>query len=178
MKERVVAKRYGRALFALARERETLEGIETDMASLRSVVDRVPVLVPALSDERIAVGRRQRAAEDVARVLKLCQEVTWLLALLIAKRRIALLPIIVEDVQQRLQWYRRQATATAWVADAKGIPELCRSVERMLHDVLGVSGTCRAELEPELYGGFVLRVGDERYDASLRGKLERMKEEL
>ena len=49
---------------------------------------------------------------------------------------------------------------------------------RILSEALGLRAVCEAEVDEGLLGGFSLCLGDARYDASIRGKLRRMKERL
>jgi F0F1-type ATP synthase delta subunit len=42
----------------------------------------------------------------------------------------------------------------------------------------GASVQLRAEVDPDLIGGLTVRVGDQLLDASVRGRLERLRDQL
>jgi len=104
----------------------------------------------------------------------------WLrnfLAVLIEHRRIAQIGEIAREFREQLD--QRMGIADAQVNSAR---ELSAGEKRMLETQLaGVTGKkIRASYaeDPGLLGGAVVRIGSTIYDGSVRGQLQRIKEEI
>lgn len=178
MKERTVAKRYAKALFDLALESGDLGPVAADLTSLARASREVPSLVKGLADERIGIQRRLAAAARVASTLKVGKTVSNFLGLLISKGRAGLLDLIARDFAARFERHERLAACRASVALASQADEVKTRVEEIVGGALGAKARCDVDVDASLLGGFSVRIGDVRYDASIKGKLERMREEL
>ncbi len=55
---------------------------------------------------------------------------------------------------------------------------LDRGIDRLANDDAGRDVRMTADVDPELIGGLVVRVGDQLIDASVRGRLERLRDQL
>lgn len=177
-KRKIVAERYAKSLIELAAEAGDLDGLFSDMVVLSEAAASTPHFLKALSDERIKEAARLDAAGRIAAALRLRGSTTRSLKLLIVKHRIALLPHIAASVITRIRQRKKLALACAQVADRAIAGEVKRGVEEALASSLGMKVECEVGIEPGLIGGFVVSVGDMRCDASVRGRLTRMKEEF
>jgi F-type H+-transporting ATPase subunit delta len=166
---------YASALFEAAKEKGRLDGARDDLRAFVDAVDRVPelrelLLTPQLdsAEKAAALGAILDDADEVVRNF---------LMLVAEKGRTAQLDEIVREFE-------------ALVAAEEGIldVELTTAVElsddeaaRLLNRIEEVSGRrlrAMREVDPSLIGGFVLRAGSHRADASVRGRLERLRREL
>lgn len=173
-----IAKRYGLALFELALESGQIDRVANDLERLRQAAEEVPTLLRGLADERVAQAKRDAAAREVAKNLKLGKIPTNFLRLLIQKRRVELLPYILENVDWRLRAYRKLALAKARVANKAYASDLKRQLKDILERMLGIGVRCEVNEDPKLIGGFVVKIGDEQFDASVWGRFARLKEAL
>jgi F-type H+-transporting ATPase subunit delta len=178
VKERIAAKRYAGALVELAQEARALDRLLADLSALGDAVERVPALMRGLGDERVAIERRMAAAGSIAAALGLGPFAHDAVLLLLRKRRVALLPLIVRDALSRVMALKRMSRATATVADARLAETLSRRIEEILSALIAQEVRCDVDADPALLGGFVLHLGDRRYDCSVAGKLDRMVETL
>ena len=105
MKERVIAKRYARAIFELAVEGKSLDAASRDMQALHGAVNAQPVIIEALSDERCDIEKRAAAAGAIAKVLGLSRDTENALKLIVQKGRASLIPLIAEDFASRAERY-------------------------------------------------------------------------
>jgi F-type H+-transporting ATPase subunit delta len=166
---------YANALFEAAEEQGRLEQVRDDLHAFAGAVVDVAELRAVLQNPEID-SRVKRDA--LASVLAESDElVRNFILLLVEKGRTDELDVIVEEFD-------------ALVAVEEGIldVELTTAVElsddeatKILSQIEQVSGRrlrASRKVEPTLIGGFVLRAGPYRADASVRGRLERLRREL
>jgi F-type H+-transporting ATPase subunit delta len=178
MRERTIAKRYAKGLIALAVDAGAVENVREELGRLSVALERVPNLLRALKDERVALDRRRALAGAVGQTLKLSAIVQPVVFLLLARRRIAILPQVVEEGLARTSALARITDVRARAADAASAADLAREIERLLGQRLAGTIRCAAAVDPSLIGGFILEIDDRRYDASVVGRLARLKERL
>jgi F-type H+-transporting ATPase subunit delta len=166
---------YANALFEAAKERGRLEPVRDDLRGFVDAVDEVPELRELLVNPQLDPRVR---ADALASVLGEADElVRNFILLLVEKGRADELDGILEELD-------------ALVAAEEGIldVELTTAVElsddeatQILGQIEEVSGRrlrASRKVEPALIGGFVLQAGSYRADASVRGRLERLRSEL
>jgi len=171
----VVDRVYANALFEAAQERGKLEVIREQ---LREVVDaeaQVPELRELLRNPQVDPRARAAALEDVLEGAE--QLLRNFLLLLADKGRTGQLEEIAREFERL-------------VAEHEGIvhAELTTAVElsdeeatKLLGQIERASGRkvdATRRVDPELIGGIVLQVGSHRLDASVRGRLERLRRQL
>ena len=166
---------YANALFKAAKEQARLEPVSGDLHAFAEAAREVPELRALLQNPEID-SRVKRDA--LASVLADADElVRNFVLLLVEKGRTDELDAIVAELD-------------ALVAVEEGIldVELTTAVElsddeatKILGQIEQVSGRrlrASRKVEPALIGGFVLQAGSYRADASIRGRLERLRREL
>ncbi len=126
-----------------------------------------------------AVPKRQRQAivGKLADELGLHRLVKNFLLVLVSHRRVNQLPAIRREfenvVDERLGWI------TADIASAKELDSAQREhIERSLGTKLGKFIRPHYQVDPDLLAGVRARVASREYDATLRGKLESMRQKL
>ncbi len=178
MREGIVARRYAKSLVELALEAGNADKLFADMTAIHEVAGCVPHFVDGLSDERVSLTKRLDAAERIIKQLKLMKTTGDTIRLLMRRGRIAVLPLIARTVLSNLRARKRFTVASAQVADRSVASEVREKVEEILTRIIGVTVECEVDIDPTLMGGFVVEVGDMRFDSSIKGKLTRMKEEF
>lgn len=182
MKERTTAKRYGKALFDLVLSFAPNAGegdcLAKDILRIKTAAEKVSSMVRALSDARIDVNRRIACADAIARELNVCTVAANFLKLLIKNSRVELLGLIMDDFVMRMERREKLATCRATVADASFSSEVQKKIEEIVGQSLKTKARCDVRVSPPLIGGFLLSIGDKKYDASIKGRIERLKEEL
>ena len=178
MRTSIAIKRYGKALYELGLETKNLEGFLSDMTTLMALVKEVPFFLKSISDERIARERRHRLIDEIAKSSSLCIVAISLVKLLVDKSRVSLLPFIVEDVVLRLKRHKKLASASVVVADGESAHRVRDGVEMIIGRALGTKVECETEIDKSILGGFIVSFGDVQFDASIKGKLDRMREKI
>jgi F-type H+-transporting ATPase subunit delta len=171
----VVDRVYANALFEAAQEQGKLEPVGEQLGQLVEAERQVPELRGLLRNPQLDPRARRAALEDV---LGGTEELlrNFLLVLSDKGRAGQLEEIAVEF--ERL------------VAEAEGIvhAELTTAVElsddeadKLLGQIEQASGRkveATRAVDPDLIGGIVLQVGSHRLDASVRGRLDRLRRQL
>jgi F-type H+-transporting ATPase subunit delta len=166
---------YARALYDAALERGRVKEVQSQLGDVAEAMAEVPAL-------RSVLGNPQVDAESKAAVLEAAAEqpdelLTNFLRLVSAKGRAGSIPSIYAELERIIAHAEGQLKVTVTTAyelsdeEAKGILE---SIER----ASGRRVEAERKVDPRLIGGLVLQAGSLRADASVRGRLERMKQEL
>ena len=173
-----IASRYARALVEVVLERKT----DPDIArqQLNSIVDAVHESVELRRVwESPAVSAEQKRAvlDAIVRQIGVAKPIRNFIAILIDHRRIAMLDDVAKQFHSELNAQLGLAEAeisSARPLSADGKQELESQLERLT----GKKVRAHYSSDPELLGGVVVRVGSTIYDGSVRGQLEKMKQDL
>ena len=173
-----IASRYARALVEVVLEQKT----DPDIArqQLNSIVDAVHESVELRRVwESPAVSAEQKRAvlDAIVRQIGVAKPIRNFIAILIDHRRIAMLDDVAKQFHSELNAQLGLAEAeisSARPLSADGKQELESQLERLT----GKKVRAHYSSDPELLGGVVVRVGSTIYDGSVRGQLEKMKQEL
>jgi F-type H+-transporting ATPase subunit delta len=123
-------------------------------------------------------GNGKRAVLDaITQRLGTTRQVRNFVAVLIDHRRLPLFSEILKQLEQELD--ERQGFAEAQVSSARllGDPEK-RMLEAEISKMTGKKVRARYEQDATLLGGAVVQVGSTIYDGSVKGQLERIREQL
>lgn len=169
------ARRYAEAAFQVAMRDDTLEAwrAELDVASSIAGDERaLRVLAnPAIPAERRAAALTELLGSRVS------QPVLNLVALLLRRGRIEELPQVAAQFR-RLDDERQGITHATATSAAELTPDEVRALTERLEASTGGRIALDVEVDPSLLGGLVVRVGDRLIDGSVRGRLERLRNQL
>jgi F-type H+-transporting ATPase subunit delta len=169
------AKRYAQAIFSLGKERGTLDAWQSDLALLANVVADGRVS-HYLTNPSIPKERKIEVLESALDVT-VQPETRKLARLLIERDRMTLLPEIRELVDDQVRAERGIAIAAVTTADPLNEAEQDLVREKM-EEITGQQIELDLEIDPEIIGGIIIRVGDQVIDGSVRNKLEKMRTRL
>jgi F-type H+-transporting ATPase subunit delta len=168
------ARRYADALFSLAVDRGTIDTWAAELTRLAHAVD-APGAERALMTPSVSLRDKQAALQTAAGPLS--REVLFVVNLLLERKRIELLTALAEAFADRVRKHRgielAEVTTAVPLADADR-----QLIAQRLEQTLGHRVEMTTRVDPEIMGGVVVRVGDQLFDASVRGKLERLRRRL
>ena len=166
---------YANALFEAAKEHGKVELVREELHDFAEAAAQVPQLRAVLEDPELD-SRVKR--EALASVLAEADELVRNFVLLVVEKGRA------HELDGMLREFDALVAAEEGILDV----ELTTAVEltddeatRILGQIEEVSGRrlrASRKVEPNLIGGFVLQAGSYRADASVRGRLERLRREL
>ena len=173
-----VNSRYARALV------DAVYGMKLDgrlvVQQLSALVDLVresPDLRRVWENPAIPAVQKRRLLDAIVAREATVKAVRNFVAVLIDHRRIAALPEIAKQVE--LEMDRRLGLAEAQVTSARELsPEERRDLESRMEQLTGKKVRAHYATDAKLLGGAVVRMGSTIYDGSIRGQLQKMKEQL
>jgi F-type H+-transporting ATPase subunit delta len=175
MSEARAALRYAKALMDLAQEKNIGGIIVEDMRTIAATLSENESLQQVLSSPVHKTADKQLVLGDLfSKSDALTKE---LFVLLGNTKRIGLLG---EVATQYVRLYERlQGQDVAKVTTAVALtPELESKILAQLKQITGSEVALENEVDPSLIGGFILRVGDLEYNASVANTLANLKRDL
>ena len=174
MPTKVYARRYAQAVFQIAMEKNELERWQSDLYRIADVVGDATVQLalenPKLKfDDKIGIF-----SKNLGDINPLALN---LLSMLINRASIGMIGEIAEEYQALLDDYhgiKSVEVITAVPIDAKDKQKLAEELETLI----GSKVTLKSEVDPEIIGGIVARVGGKLLDGSTRSKLAALRREL
>ncbi|MGH9477544.1 MAG: F0F1 ATP synthase subunit delta, partial [Terriglobales bacterium] len=161
------ARHYAQAVFELAQEEGEFAGWSARLDHLLELLQKTD-LGSALANQGLSTSQKLelcRAALAADRDLD--RSAANLLLLLVSGRRQQLLPAIVQAYSELVD--SREGRVRARLTTAVSLSAAEREqLAQSLGKQLGRQVRFEAEVDPELLGGAVIRVGDRVFDASLR----------
>jgi F-type H+-transporting ATPase subunit delta len=171
----VVDRVYARALFDAAQDTGRLEPVREQLAQVVKAEAEVPELRELLRNPQLDPQARARAIGDL---LEGADEILRnFLLLLTDKGRSAELEEIAREFERLVAEeegiVRGELTTAVDLSD-----EEARNLLRRVEEASGLKVEATRSVDPDLIGGIVLQVGSHRLDASVRGRLDRLRREL
>ncbi len=171
-----VARRYAKALFALAQESGTLDTVTSELIELRAAL-APPEIAAVVSSPMMTVARLTELAKSVAAHLRLSELTARFLGVLASNRRFDQLAGIADHFQalhDRALGRIRVTIRTAVPLGTARQSDLTAAFEMLTgHTVLAT-----VTVDPELLGGLVVEAEGKVYDGSLRMQLEHIAREI
>ena len=171
-----VASRYAKALLGLASERGELKAVESDINTLSSLLDSSKEFELLLVSP--VVKPDQKKAALTALLKDKLSEVTFMfIILLVSKGREGAIASIVEEAKSQLRAMNNIQAATVKTAsplDEDSRAKILAQVAKLHNGEVEL----KEIVDPEILGGFVLRLDDKEIDASIKRQLNTLGRKL
>ncbi|MDA8019930.1 MAG: ATP synthase F1 subunit delta [Thermoanaerobaculia bacterium] len=169
-KDSGVAQVYAEALHQLAVARGVADDVREELRWLAGQIDEQPELDRFVSSPLIDVGDRAESLDTMFRG-KLSDTTVDGLQVINRKGRLAILPAIAAAYADRHRELRGKVDVE--VVTATAVSDATRGrIAEALREYTGSEPDLTLRVDPSLIGGIVLRVGDEKADASVKSKIE------
>lgn len=175
MSESRAALRYAKAILEMAKEKKALGPVEKDMRTIVATISENKELKDVLASPVISGNAKKSALLEIFKGSHAITEGT--IGMLVDNKRVSMLNevalkyiILNEDLKGKGVAY----VTTAVPLDAA----LEKKVLKQLASITGDEVTIENIVDESIVGGFVLRVGDLQYDASIANKLSNLKREF
>lgn len=163
--------RYADALIELADAAKSLTRVEKDLKSIAKAFKVSDDLRRLANSPVFATEDKVEALVAIAKKAKASVLTQQFIGTVTANRRAGDLPMIIAAFQDRVA--RRRGSQTAKVTSASKLTAAqLTQLKNKLKAETGQPVDVEADVDPELLGGFVVKLGSRLYDASLKTKLE------
>ncbi|MBA3688968.1 MAG: ATP synthase F1 subunit delta [Chloroflexi bacterium] len=169
------ARRYAEAAFEIGRADGTLDAWERDMATI-GVTMRHPELRSLLLHPAVPFADKERVLRRVMGRGVAAAPINLVL-LMVRRGRPGAIERMIERFTELLRRNRGVALAEVWTALALDDGQRAELASR-LRALTGSQVEMDETVDPDLIGGIAVRIGDQLYDASVRSRLERLRERL
>ena len=168
-----LAKRYARAVFELASEKNMLPALQADMEAIVAVLNASPAMQRALASPVLSIEASRALLGTLAKQAKMSSLTTQLFAVLVRNRRVGSLADIAATVLALLETHHNIVRADVTSAQALSAEQI-RQLTQMLSDALHKTVIVDTKVDPSLLGGLVVRLGSKMWDGSLAEKINRL----
>ena len=171
----VVDRVYARALYDAARDEGRLKEVRAGLAQLAEAAAEVPELRELLRNPQLDPRAKAAALQDL---LAGGEELVRNFVLLLAdKGRAGLREEIAREFERLVAEHEGvvhvELTTAVELSDAEA-----RKLMKRIEEASGRKVEATRSVDPSLIGGVVIQIGSYRLDASVRGRLERLRREL
>ena len=165
-----IAGRYAQALFELAKDAGALKALESDATALAEVLTESPELTAMIASPVLGKGEQSAAMAAVATKMGLSTLTQNTLALMAQKRRLFVIPQLVQDLKARIAVEKGEVTAE--VTSAKALTATQRkALVASLKANVGKDVILNATVDESLIGGLIVKLGSTMIDTSVKAKL-------
>jgi F-type H+-transporting ATPase subunit delta len=169
------ARRYAEAAFEVAMRDRTLEPWRAELDLAAAIVGDQRAL-DVLANPSVPIDRRSTAVTDMLGD-RVSRPVLNLIHLMLRRGRIEELPRVAAEFR-RLDDQRQGITHATATSAVELTPDEVRALTARLEQSTGGRIELDVQVDPSLLGGVVVRVGDRLIDGSVRGRLERLRNQL
>jgi F-type H+-transporting ATPase subunit delta len=171
----VAQRMYARALYEAALERERVDVARAELGELARAMESSPELAAFLSNPQLDPGAKASVLEEITTGAD--PVVRNFVRLVASKGRAGQLRTIAEEYEaivDREQGRLAVELTTAYELDDREAAAIVSKIEH----ASGRTVEASRSVDPDLIGGMILQAGSLRVDASVRGRLDRLRREL
>lgn len=174
MARRAYARRYAQAVFEIAVERQELDKWQSDLSKIASL-GKDAAFIALVENPKLHFSDKARLlAERLGDVNPLALNLAYLL---VARGRLSMASEIADEYQRLSDSYHGIEPAEVTTAISLDEEDKLRLAER-LGAMVGKKVVIKSEVDSNLIGGIVARIGGKLLDGSTRNRLEALKREL
>jgi F-type H+-transporting ATPase subunit delta len=171
----VAHRMYARALYEAAHDRDRVDAANADLGALVDAMDSTPELEAFLSNPQLDPGAKAGVLEELTADAD--PVVRNFVRVVASKGRAGQLRAIAEELQAIVD--REQGRLAVELTTAYELSdEEAAAIVRQIEQASGRTVEAERSVDADLIGGLILQAGSLRVDASVRGRLNRLRREL
>jgi F-type H+-transporting ATPase subunit delta len=168
-----LSKRYAKAIFDLALEKNAIDEVQQDMVAIKNMLDESSKLREVVQNPVISRNEQLAAMSFLLKRIKVGEMTQRFVAVLINNGRLNVLGDAVESFFDKLKQYKGEIDAKVVSAIPLSSAHIV-DIEKQLSGALGKKVKVQSEIDEEILGGLVITIGSKMLDASVSGKLEKL----
>jgi F-type H+-transporting ATPase subunit delta len=168
-------RRYAEAAFQVALAESSLDRWQADLATAADMLAR-PEVEQAVTSPAIPLAQRQAIVTSLLSG-RISPAALRLVSLLVSRGRGSALPRVSQEYNRQLNAHRGVVEATVTSAVPLTADETA-AIRTRVEAMAGAAVDLTTGVDPSLIGGLTIQVRDRLLDASIRGRLERLRDQL
>lgn len=167
--------RYAKAILDIASTNNNALAVKSDMITIIEACNESNELKLFLENPVIKGNAKFNALSEIFNTAQ--AETKGLFQLLLANKRFGILPVIADQYSKLFD--AKSGIEVAVVTTAVALSsELEAKVLTKIKEITSKQVEVQNVIDPSILGGFVLRIGDKQYNASVANKLQQLKREF
>lgn len=172
-----VSRRYAKAFFGLANEGKDAAKLEKEIVSLKKLCQENDVFEIVSNHSSLSVDQQQALLSEIADKAKSHKFIKNLILVLNKNRRLEMLESVCDEVLKLYELSRSEIKASVKSASKLSATQT-KKIGEKLSQKTGWNVTVETEIDENLIGGLVIRLGSYMIDSSIQTKLEKAKRQL
>jgi F-type H+-transporting ATPase subunit delta len=170
-----IADVYARSLFEIAKEHDKLDRVHDELNEFADALEESRELQVFFFSPHFSSEEKK---EGIARIVEDCDEhFVRFLELLAERHRVPVLPRIRRTFNEL--WAEENKLLEVEITSAVELDKSrVKEIGKKIEEHTGRRIELKAEVDPDVLGGLVMRVGNMVLDASVRGRLEKLRKEV
>ena len=165
-----IAQRYASAVYEIAKESKKVKALETDLNGLSDALTNSDDFRALISSPIYTRDQQATAIAAIAKKMKLSPTTANTLNLMASKRRLFVLPQLVQTLRDTIAADKGEIAAE--VTSAKALTKAqADKLAKSLKATTGKTVTLNQTVDETLIGGLIVKVGSKMIDTSIRSKL-------
>lgn len=178
MQSNTVARRYATALVAAASDRQQVEEVSADLLALVEALRGSHELAVVWNHLQLTADQKREMLSPVFKSLLNSEQTRNLVSLLFDKGRENQIEAINEDYQAALRQARQEVLAEVTAMRELSAAEMAE-LTTLVKQLTGCrTVTLKTQIDQQILGGVIVRVGDRVYDGSLARRLDNLRRQL
>ncbi|MFC2098875.1 ATP synthase F1 subunit delta [Bacteroidota bacterium] len=171
-----IAVRYAKALFQSAKDKNILDQVREDMEALLDAVSGIPDIMRLLESPIIDTAKKTEVLTEIFKPGMNSLSLDFI-RMVAGKKREEYLPGMARYF---IEIYKEEkGIQVATISSAVRLDnQNSEQIRQMIQAAFKSEIELEEEIKEDLIGGFILRVENKQLDASVKGKLARIKKEL
>ena len=175
MSESRAALHYAKAILDMAKEKKALTAVEKDMRSIAATISDSKELRDVLASPVVSGSSKRNALAEIFKGSDAITEGS--ISMLVDNKRIGMLNEVA--LKYIILNEQLKGKGVAYVTTAVPLnAEMEKKVLKQVANITGDEVTIENKIDESIIGGFILRIGDLQYDASIVNKLNNIKREF
>ncbi|KAB8126703.1 F0F1 ATP synthase subunit delta [Gracilibacillus oryzae] len=171
-----VAKRYAEALFQIGVEKQTLDFLETELATVKEVFQTNERFLTFLQHPKVDASKKKQLLNEA--FAGFSKDVLHTLSLLVDRHKETIVPQVVDHFVALAN--DASGTKRATVYSARPLTEQEQEeIQTTFTKKLNVKAlNITNQVDPNVIGGVKIRIGNTVYDGTVKGKLDRLERKI
>ena len=177
MSQGVIARRYAKALINLAEEKDILESTGKHFSNLTKIFKESSELNKILTDTKISLKVKEEILKNVLKRINAPVLIAKFVRFVFFKRRISL----IQDIEIAFNYFLQEKLGQieAKVTVAYELPEEeVKRLEKTISQFSGKKASVSINVDPNIIGGIVTRIGSVIIDGSLYTQLNQIRQTI